>query len=159
VESTDLDHQGSRPADSARTGRDRHAGDIRDLTNEVAGRADADRHGADGGLAVGALQPAGRGLGDLRVEHDVEIGVGQAPQVVGRGAQRRGDVDPDAEALQQARDFDQVVAVAKAQRGRAQDIAQGGGPPSARGGGTFAPRRQGAHHLIEGFRAPQFSFF
>jgi hypothetical protein len=102
-------------------------------------------------LAERARQPGGGQRGDLGVQHDVEIGVADARQVGRRGAKRRDDVDVHPQLRQQAADLAQVVAVAKAECRRAEDVAAW---PFT--GGTCAARVAGAgqraHHLVKGFR-------
>ena len=94
-----------------------------DLIDEVERRADADRRGSDRLLAELTLQPRCGDGGDLGIEHDVEVGVAQAGQVGGARAQRRCDIDLDADQLEQPGDFDHIIAVAKAERGGAKDVA------------------------------------
>ena len=61
---------------------------------------------------MSALEPSGRGPGDFRIKDDVEVGVGQPPDIVRRGVHRGRDIDVDAEALtEQARDLDEIVTV------------------------------------------------
>ena len=99
------------------------AGERCDLGDEVARRADADRHGLDAGLPERPLQPLrGRG-GDLRIEHDVEVGVAEAREIGRRRAERRDDMDVDAELVEQLRYLGDVVAMAEAERRRAEKIA------------------------------------
>ena len=62
-------------------------------------------------------------LGDLGIEHDVEIGVAEPREVGRRRAQRRDDVDVDAEAGEQGGDLADVVAVAEAERRGAEHVA------------------------------------
>ena len=99
--------------------------------------------------------------GDFRIEHDVEIGIAEPGEVGGRGAERRDDIHVDAEATQQAGDFLHVVAMAKAERGRAEQIAAWPRPGWA--GRPWRARRrrvrsrESAHEMIEGLRrAPVF---
>ena len=94
-----------------------------DFADESAGSTRANRNGFGEGLAKGALQPLRRQVGDLGVEHDIEVGVGQAAQVFGCGGERRHHVDLDAHVGQQSANLLQVVTVPKAQRRGAQDIA------------------------------------
>ena len=104
---------------------------------------------------MGLFEILGGGVGDFRVEHHVEIGVPEARQILRRGAHGRDHIDVDAKASQQLRDFLDIVAMAKAQRGRSQHIAQG--PRACRALALGAGKR--AHEAIEGLRrAPVFLF-
>ena len=103
-------------------GQDRRridAGEARDLRDERARRADADRHGPGRRLTEGAAEPARRLGRDLGIEHHVEIGLAQAREIGRARAERRHDMDVDAEPREQIEDLVHVVAMAKAQRARA----------------------------------------
>ncbi len=129
-----------------------------DLGHEVAGGADADRHGLRRRLAEGSLQPLRRRAGDLGVEHDVEVGLAQARKVGRRRPLRRGDVDVDTEARQQAADLDDIVAMTEPQRRRSEDVARRAVARrrALRAGcertGCGVRAGEGAHQLVEGFR-------
>ena len=69
------------------------------------------------------FEPLRRLRGDLGIEHDVEVGVAEAGDVGGAGAERRDDVDVDTEPLEQPGDLAHVVAMAEAERGRAEQVA------------------------------------
>ena len=127
------------------TGQRGHFGD------EVARGAHADRHHLGVRLAVVAAQPGGGGVGDLGVEHDVEIGLAQPGQVGHAGTLRRADMDVDAQAGQQAGDLDHVVAVAEAQRGGAQQVAAHALPGLARRARCGRRRAQVPYQLVESF--------
>ena len=103
------------------------AGDFRHFRDELPRGADADGDHLGEGLAMGLLKILGCGVRDFGVEHHVEIGVAEARQILRRGAHGRDHIDVDAEASQQLRDFLDIVPMAKAQRGRSQQIAQGPG--------------------------------
>ena len=90
-----------------------------------------------------ALQPGAGGLGGLGVEHDVEVGGAEAGDVARRGAERRDGVHGDADLGEQPGQLLDVVAVAEAERGGAEDVA-------ARLRGAVGPDRQAADDLQEG---------
>ena len=107
---------------------------------------------AHGRLAVDPFQPGGGGAGDLGIEHDVEVRVGQPAQVGRRGAERGGDVHLDAQPAQQAPDLDDVVAVAEAERRGAEQVAA----RAVRRGARRGRGGEVAHQLVEGLRrAPE----
>ena len=142
--------------------------DASDLAEEVARRADADRHRLDGRLAERLLEPAAGGARDLGVEADVEVGVGQAREVGAGRVERGDDVDVDADAPEQSAHLDDVVAAAEAEARRADQVRA---RPARRGRravarvGAVRGRRRGAlargveqqrpHQRVEGLaRAP-----
>ena len=133
---------------------------LRHLGDEIARGAVADRHGFGGRLSEIFGQPCRGERGDLGVQHDVEVGVTQAREVGRRGAERRHHVDVDAQLPEQAANLAQVVAVAKSQRGRAEDVAArtpGRVAHAPRAAGHYRRAGQRSHHLVEGFgRAPVF---
>ncbi len=122
----------------------------RHLRDELPRRADADGHRAHARLAELPLQPARRRVGDLGVEDDVEIGIGQAGQVQRAGPQRRDHVDRDAQRFDQLAHLHDIVAAAEAQRGRAEDVARFRRALLLRRG--RAPAREAAHELVERLR-------
>ena len=75
--------------------------------------------------------------GDFRIQHDVEVGLASRAEIGRRRPHRRNDVHVDAKLAEQRRDLDDVVAMAEAERGRAEQIAAG-----ARRG-TLRTRRSG----------------
>ena len=109
----------------ARGVRRRQAGQRRHLGQEVARGADADRHGGGVRLAQVALEPGGSQPRHLGVEHHVEVGIAEPSQIGRPRAERRHHVHGDAEAFKQLAHLHQVVAVAEAERGWAQDVAAG----------------------------------
>ena len=122
-------HRGGIPARApiqpGQRGRRVHARQRGHLFDESDGGLPADGHDRGAWLLPGALQPVGRGAGHLGVEHDVEVGLGQAGQVGRAGTQGRGHVGVDAQLAQQALHLRHVVAVAKAQGRGAQQVAPG----------------------------------
>ena len=97
-----------------------------------------------------ALQPLRCLASGLGVEHHVEVGLGQAGDVVGAGVQGRGDAHVHAQLLQQPGDLDDVVTVAKAQGRGPEQVAPrpaAGQRRALHAGGAG----NGAHHLVEGF--------
>ena len=101
------------------------AGQRSDLGDEVARGADADGYMVFvAGWPNVRVSQAGGQCGDLRVEHHVEVGIGQAREVVGAGAQRRDDVHIDADLRRAGCVISRhVVAVAEAERGGAEQVA------------------------------------
>ena len=95
----------------------------RDLRHEGPSRADPDRNRFGVGLAEGLLQPARRRAGDLGIEHDIEIRLAEPAEVGGRRTERRRHHDLDAEAFDEARHFDDVVAMPEAERRRSENVA------------------------------------
>ena len=95
----------------------------------------------------------GGGVRHFRIHHDVEVGFAEPREIGGRRIHRRDHMDVDAERIQQPRDLGDVVAVAEAERGRAQQIAARTLALRA-----FAARPgKGAHQTVEGLRgAPVF---
>ena len=79
---------------------------------------------------VRSSQLRGR-AGDLGIEHDVEVGLAEPGEIGRRRAERRDDVDVDAEAAEQPGDLGDVVAMAEAERGRAEQVAARAAPPRA----------------------------
>ena len=98
-------------------------GQLGDLGDEFAGGLGADGDGFGPGLGVGLFQPAGGGFAGFGVEEDVEMGGGEALQVLRRRIQRGGDVYGDAHLGEEFGDFGHIVAVAEAQGRRAEDVA------------------------------------
>ena len=129
------------------------------LPQEAGGGPDADRHGAHRGHAEAALQPAAHRTRHLRIEAHVGIGRGDPQQIGGAGAQRRHHSHLDAVVRQQRRDLAHVIAAAKTEQGRPQQIHPW--PPAlllpAAGRGLGKARRrqlgleQASHQLVEGF--------
>ncbi len=96
---------------------------------------------------------------DLRIEADVEVGIGQAADVGRARAQRRHDVHVDAERVQQAADLARRRRGSGSRAARAEQVARGAGGLAARAarrpGRRHAVGEQRAHELVEGFgRAP-----
>jgi hypothetical protein len=95
---------------------------------------------------------------DFGIQHDVEIGLAE-PREIGRVAPSGATTLTSMPSAQQPADFGDIVAMAEAERGRAEQLQRG------RARARRAPRRraptagQRAHQLIEGLAAPQFSFF
>jgi hypothetical protein len=127
---------------------------LRHLGNEFARRARADRNGLCRRLAETAVQPLRGRRRNLRVQHHIEIGLAQPRQVGGRSAQRRGDIDGDAQPGEQFADLANVVAVAKTQRGWPEQIAgralAGSACRSRRAGRRHRGAGELAHQLVEG---------
>ena len=74
-------------------------------------------------LAERLLEPSRRGVGDLGIEHDVEVGLAKTRDVGRRGTHRRGDWTSMPRRPSSARDLGEIVAVAKAERGGTEEIA------------------------------------
>ena len=131
------------------------AGDGGHFADEFARRVHAHRHCLDDRLPIGPLQPLRGGAGNFGIEHDVEIGIGQSRQIVRRCAHRRHHIDRNAQCTEQARDLGDIVAVAEAERRRAQNVAAF---RRALGFGLGrAPSGKATHELEEGLRgAPVF---
>ncbi len=91
--------------------------------DEGVGRQRADRLYGDEGLSVIAFQPFCGDARDLRIEHDVEVGVRQPGQIGNRCSEWRDHVDRDAQTLHQLADLDDVVTVPEPERGGAEDVA------------------------------------
>jgi hypothetical protein len=152
-------HRARVPRQPRRVGR-RHRrldpGGHGDLAQEVAGRAHADRHRAHHGQPERALDPRARRPGHLgRVAHH-EVALGDAPQVVDAGAQRRDHVRVHARLGEQGAQLAHVVARAEAEHRRPEHRGPRPPPRLAR-----RPRRPGrrrqrpahrAHELVEGLR-------
>ena len=111
-------------------GLDGCAGKLAQFGDEIIGGPDADGHGLGIGLAEGFFAVARRQLSGFGVEQHVEVCRAHAGDVGGAGPHRGGDVDVDAQFLNQRRNLGDVVAVAEPQAGGAEDVA---GHP----GGTF----------------------
>ena len=110
----------------------------------------ADRDGADRLLAEGPLEPAAGGVGDLGIEADVEIGRADRREIGRRGTERGGEIDVDAERVEQPGDLDHVVAMAEAQRGRAEDVGRRAAAFARRGAHVLVGERP--DQLVEGLR-------
>ena len=96
-----------------------HACKLCDLGDESARGADSDGNRARKFLAKGALQISRRLTRDFRIKHDVEISLAKARNIGGIGAKRRHHVDVHADLLKQLQHFHKIVAMTKAQGGRA----------------------------------------
>ena len=95
------------------------------LADEVDGRPDTNGYRLGHGLLKIARKPLrGQGCG-FGVEDDIEVGITQTRDVVGARVERCNDVDVDADRRKQARDFPNIIAVAKAERCGAEQIAAG----------------------------------
>ena len=90
-----------------------HARKLRDLRYELARGAYPDRYGACPGLSELSFQPARRRLGDLRIEHDVEVRVSQSRNVFRPCAKRRDHGDVDAKLFQEPLNLAHIVAIAE----------------------------------------------
>ena len=135
-----------------------HTRQRRHLGDEVARGVHADGYDLRIRHAKSTLQPLRRGTRNLRVEVDIETGVWQPPQVFHGSPQRHYGIDLDAQLGEQAVDFNDVVAAAKSQRRRAQDIDQRC-LARRRRRHAGAVRQYRAHHLVQGFAgAPVFLF-
>ena len=125
------------------------------LGDEGAGAVDAHRRGLRIRHAERALQPRRQRARHFRVQADVEVGLGQALQVVRRRAQRCDHVDVDAEFAEQPGDLDHVVAAAEAEDRRPEQVrlrARAVGARRAHGAGRGdAVGEQRAGKLVEGF--------
>ena len=99
-------------------------------------------------MPVVLFQPLRGRQGDLGIKHDVEVGLAETRDVLGRGAERRCDADLHAEPLKDAGDLAHIVAMAKAERGRPQKVAAG---PRAWDTRTRAAR-EGSHEPVERLR-------
>jgi hypothetical protein len=88
------------------------------------------------------------------VRQTLKSASGSRPQVVRRRAQRRDDVDVDADRRQQPPDLAHVVAAAEAERRGAEQVRArrpvGGARRARRPGRGRQRRAQGAHELVEG---------
>ena len=109
---------------AALVGADGQAGQAGYFGKEIVCGTDADRHGLGEGLLEVRLQPAGCGFGVFRVHQHVEMGSAEAGDVGGTGPHRRDDIDGHAHRGQQTGQFGDVVAVAKAQGGRADQVGR-----------------------------------
>ena len=137
-------------------GQPRHGAHFAD---EFAGCEQADRHGFHGLLTECALQPRTGLRRNLGIETDIEIRLADAGNVGRTGTHGRHQIHINAKIAEQAGDFSNIIAVAEAERGRAQQV--GAGPARA----VLAHRRQRLallvrqrpHDLVKGFRrAPIF---
>ena len=86
------------------------------LHEEVVGGTDTDRHGFAEGHAEVALQPAAGGFGHLRIQADVQIGIGDPHQIVNAGFKRGHHADVDAVHGEQLLHFKDVITAAKAEQ-------------------------------------------
>ena len=75
---------------------------------------------------------------------------GSLREVGDAGAERGDDVDRDAEPFEQLPHFDNIVAMAKAERGRPQNVAHLAG--RAHRGDARWGRGEGAHQPVKRFR-------
>ena len=82
----------------------------------------ADRHGADGGLVECLFEPARCFVCDFGIEDDIEVRRADPRDVCRRRAQRRDEIDLDAQRVENLADLDKVIAVAEAQGGGAENI-------------------------------------
>lgn len=101
---------------------------------------------------VGPRQPAARSVGDFGIEADRAIGRAD-PLEVGRACPKRRDqIDVDAQRAEQLPDLDQIVAMAKAERGRTQDVGDRAASLARRGAHVLVG--QPPDQLVEGFGRP-----
>ena len=125
------------------------------FADEVDGCPDTDGHRLGHGLLEIACKPLrsqGCGFG---VEDDIEVGITQTRDVVGARVERCDDIDVNADRGKQARDFTNIIAVAKAERCGAEQIAAGSALSAI--GYSLGWSRERAHQLIKGFgRSPIF---
>ena len=84
------------------------------------------------GLAAGLFQPLRSGPRHFRVQHDVEIGLAKPAQVRSTRAERRHDMNVDADLPEQPRDLRDVVAMPETEGRRPEDVAERS--PHRRGG-------------------------
>ena len=147
--------------------RGRHVGggcvnprDLADFGEKRFAGANADGNAADGWLLEASRQPVTGGAGDLRVEADIGVGLGQSQQILRAGAEGGDDIDVDADAVEQFAHFPQIVAASEAQGAGSQEIhlrtlpgAAFKGLPRCR----YTSLQQGAHQRVEGLAgAPVF---
>ena len=86
------------------------------LHQEIVGRADPDRHRSAEGNPEVALQPAAGGFGHLRIEANVQIGIGDPLQILHSCTQGRHHAHIDAVQGEQLLHFQYVVAAAETEQ-------------------------------------------
>ena len=128
-----------------------HPSNRADLAEKLTGRTDANRDGLHIGHPMRALQPAGRGLRNLRIQRHVEVRLRQPHEICRRRAPRGHHMHLHAHGLQQGAHFAHIVAATEAERGRAQDIRLRATAFERRADHGCRPRADHrAHEMIEG---------
>ncbi len=79
-------------------------------------------HRLDRRLTEHALQPVACLIGQLRIDADVEVGLRNTQQILGRRAERRDHIDIDPDRVEQSGDLDDIVATPEPERGRTEQI-------------------------------------